>query len=55
MLKSVSLAMDESEKLRKEAYDKYQYDGHKFWGYPNVDDSKGLFIALSMESPFKGL
>jgi hypothetical protein len=54
MLKSVSLAMDESEKLRKEAYDKYQYDGHKFWGYPNVDDSKGLFIALSMESPFKG-
>jgi hypothetical protein len=54
MLKSVSLAMEESDKLRKEAYDKYQYDGHKFWGYPKVDDSKGLFIALSMESPFKG-
>ena len=54
MLKSVSLAMEESDKLRKEAYDKYQHDGHKFWGYPKVDDSKGLFIALSMESPFKG-
>ncbi len=54
MLKSVSLTMEESDKLRKEAYDKYQYDGHKFWGYPKVDDSKGLFIALSMESPFKG-
>ncbi|KAL3792932.1 hypothetical protein ACHAW5_006839 [Stephanodiscus triporus] len=54
MLKSVTLAMEESDKLRKEAYNKYQYDGHKFWGYPKVDDSKGLFIALSMESPFKG-
>ncbi len=54
MLNSVSFAIEESEKLRKEAYEKYQYDGHKFWGYPNVDDSKGLFIALSMESPFKG-
>ena len=53
MLKSVSLAMDESDKLRKEAYDKYQYDGHKFVGYPKVDDPKGLFMALSMESPYK--
>lgn len=51
MLKSVSLAMEESDKLRKEAYDKYQYDGHKFVGYPKVDDPKGLFMALSMESP----
>ena len=54
ILNSVSLAMEESDKLRKEAYEKYQHDGHKFWGYPKVDDSKGLFIALSMESPFKG-
>lgn len=53
MLKSVSLAMDESERLRKEAYDKYQYDGLKFYGYPKVDDSKGLFMALSMESPMR--
>eukprot|EP00578_Thalassiosira_sp_NH16_P030918 CAMPEP_0181078752 /NCGR_PEP_ID=MMETSP1071-20121207/1654_1 /TAXON_ID=35127 /ORGANISM="Thalassiosira sp., Strain NH16" /LENGTH=519 /DNA_ID=CAMNT_0023160089 /DNA_START=97 /DNA_END=1657 /DNA_ORIENTATION=- len=53
MLKSVSLAMDESDKVRKEAYDKYQYDGHKFYGYPKVDDSKGLFMALSMESPLR--
>lgn len=53
MLKSVSLAMDESDKLRKEAYDKYQYDGHKFVGYPKVDDPKGLFMALSMESPYR--
>lgn len=53
MLKSVSLAMDESDKLRKEAYDKYQYDGHKFVGYPKIDDPKGLFMALSMESPYK--
>jgi len=51
MLKSVSLAMEESDKLRMEAYDKYQYDGHKFYGYPKVDYSKGLFMALSMESP----
>lgn len=53
MLKSVSLAMDESDKLRKEAYDKYQNDGHKFVGYPKIDDPKGLFMALSMESPYK--
>ena len=53
MLKSVSLAMEESDKLRKDAYDRYQYDGHKFYGYPKVDDSKGLFMALSMESPLR--
>ncbi|KAL7553329.1 hypothetical protein ACHAWF_016608, partial [Thalassiosira exigua] len=53
MLKSVSLAMEESDQLRKEAYDKYQNDGHKFFGYPNMDDSKGLFMALSMESPLR--
>jgi len=53
MLKSVSLAMEESDKLRKEAYEKYQYDGLKFYGYPQVDDSKGLFMALSMESPLR--
>ena len=51
VLKSVSIAMEESDKLRMEAYEKYQYDGHKFYGYPKVDDSKGLFMALSMESP----
>jgi len=54
MLKSVSLAMEESDKLRKEAYEKYQYDGHKFYGYPKADDSKGLFMALSMDSPWRG-
>jgi len=53
MLKSVSLAMEESDKIRTEAYEKYQYDGHKFYGYPQVDDSKGLFMALSMESPLR--
>ena len=53
MLKSVSLAMEESDKLRKDAYDRYQYDGHKFYGYPKVDDSRGLFMALSMESPLR--
>ena len=53
MLKSVSIAMDESDKLRKEAYDKYQFEGHKFYGYPQVDDSKGLFMALSMDTPLK--
>ena len=53
MLKSVSLAMEESDKLRKDAYDRYKYDGHKFYGYPKVDDSKGLFMALSMESPLR--
>ena len=50
MLKSVSLAIEESDKLRKEAFDHYQ-DEHKFVGYPKIDDSKGLFMALSMESP----
>lgn len=53
MLKSVSLAMEESDKLRQEAYDKYQYEGHKFFGYPQVDNSKSLFMALSMESPMR--
>lgn len=53
ILKTVSLAMDESDRLRKEAYDKYQYEGHKFYGYPKVDEPKGLFMALSMESPLR--
>eukprot|EP00581_Thalassiosira_minuscula_P018715 CAMPEP_0183713582 /NCGR_PEP_ID=MMETSP0737-20130205/8388_1 /TAXON_ID=385413 /ORGANISM="Thalassiosira miniscula, Strain CCMP1093" /LENGTH=913 /DNA_ID=CAMNT_0025942381 /DNA_START=114 /DNA_END=2855 /DNA_ORIENTATION=+ len=51
VLRSVSFVMEESDRLRKEAYEKYQYDGHKFYGYPKVDDSKGLFMALSMDSP----
>ena len=52
VLKSVSLAMAESDKLRREAYDKYQDDGHKFFGYPMVEDPKALFKSLAMGSPF---
>ena len=52
LLKSVSLAMTESDKLRREAYDKYQEDGHKFYGYPMVDDPKALFKSLALGSPF---
>ena len=52
VLKSVSLAMTESDKLRREAYEKYQEDGHKFYGYPMVDDPKALFKSLAMGSPF---
>ncbi|KAL7440323.1 hypothetical protein ACHAXH_004559 [Discostella pseudostelligera] len=52
VLKSVSLAMTESDKLRREAYEKYQDDGHKFYGYPMVDDPKALFKSLAMGSPF---
>mmetsp|Transcript_27405 Transcript_27405/g.56301 ORF Transcript_27405/g.56301 Transcript_27405/m.56301 type:complete len:869 (-) Transcript_27405:106-2712(-) len=48
MLKRVSLAMEESDGLRKEAFDKYQKE-HKFHGYPKYDDPKGLFMALSMD------
>lgn len=51
MLQSVSLAMEESDRLRQEAYSKYQYDGHKFYGYM-TGDSKGLFHALSMDDSF---
>ena len=51
MLQSVSLAMEESDRLRQEAYSKYQYDGHKFYGY-QTGDSKGLFHALSMDDSF---
>lgn len=49
----VSGAMEESDRLRQEAFDKYQYDGHKLYGYPKTDDAKGLFMALSMESPLR--
>jgi hypothetical protein len=52
VLKSVSLAMTESDKLRREAFEKYQEDGHKFYGYPMVDDPKALFKSLAMGSPF---
>lgn len=48
MLKRVSLAMEESDGLRKEAFDIYQKE-HKFHGYPKYDDPKGLFMALSMD------
>ena len=51
MLQSVSLAMNESDRLRQEAYQKYQYEGHKFYGY-QTGDSKGLFSALSMDDSF---
>ncbi|KAL3789536.1 hypothetical protein HJC23_001344 [Cyclotella cryptica] len=53
MLQSVSLAMEESNRLRQEAFTKYQYDGHKFYGY-QCGDSKGLFAALSMDDSFAG-
>ncbi len=52
VLKSVSLAMAESDELRREAYEKYQNDGHKFYGYPMVDDPKALFKSLAFGSPF---
>jgi len=51
MLQSVSLAMEESDRLRQEAYQKYEYEGHKFYGY-QTGDSKGLFVALSMDDSF---
>ena len=51
MLQSVSLAMNESDRLRQEAYEKYQYEGHKFYGY-QTGDAKGLFSALSMDDSF---
>lgn len=53
MLQSVSLAMEESDRLRQEAYQKYEYEGHKFYGY-QTGDSKGLFVALSMDDSFAG-
>jgi hypothetical protein len=53
MLQSVSIAMEESDRLRQEAYRKYQYEGHKFYGY-QMGDSKGLFVALSMDDSFAG-
>jgi hypothetical protein len=53
MLQSVSLAMEESYRLCQEAFTKYQYDGHKFYGY-QCGDSKGLFFALSMDDSFAG-
>lgn len=53
MLQSVSIAMEESDRLRQEAYRKYQYEGHKLYGY-QMGDSKGLFVALSMDDSFAG-
>jgi hypothetical protein len=44
--------MEESDRLRQEAYTKYQHDGHKYYGYET--DSKGLFVALSMDDSFAG-
>ena len=51
MLQSVSLAMEESDRLRQEAYQKYEYEGHKFYGY-QTGDSKGLFAALPLDDSF---
>lgn len=50
-LQRVSAAMVESDRLRAEAFDKYEYDGHKFYGYDAGGDAKGLFMTLSAESP----
>ena len=51
MLQSVSLAVEESDRLRTEAYQKYQYEGHKYHGY-QTGNSKQLFVALSMDDSF---
>lgn len=50
-LQRVSAAMVESDRLRAEAFDKYEYDGHKFFGYDAGGDARGLFMTLSAESP----
>lgn len=50
MLQSVSLAVEESNRLRRDAFDRYQYE-HKFVGY-QTGDARGLFVALSMDDSF---
>ncbi|EJK52234.1 hypothetical protein THAOC_28518, partial [Thalassiosira oceanica] len=51
-LQRVSAAMVESDRLRAEAFDKYEYDGHKFYGYDAGGDAKGLFMTLSAEKTY---
>ena len=46
---SVSSAMEESDKLRKEAFTKYQTD-HKMIGFSQFDDPKELFRMVSRKS-----
>ena len=46
---SVSSAMEESDKLRKEAFTKYQTD-HKMIGFSQFDDPKDLFRMVSRKS-----
>jgi hypothetical protein len=58
MLSSVSSAMDDSDKLRKEVFTKYQYD-HKMIGFSQYDDPKDLFRMVTRKSiggtPVRGL
>ena len=49
-LQRVSAAMAESDRIRAEAFDKYEYDGHKYFGYAG-GDAKEQFMTLSAESP----
>ncbi|KAL7436869.1 hypothetical protein ACHAXM_005350 [Skeletonema potamos] len=49
MLSSVSSAMEESDKLRKEAFTKYSED-HKMIGFSQFDDPKDLFRRITRKS-----
>lgn len=49
MLSSVSSAMEESDKLRKEAFTKYNED-HKMIGFSQFDDPKDLFRSVTRKS-----
>eukprot|EP00985_Skeletonema_marinoi_P014277 scaffold7216_cov160-Skeletonema_marinoi.AAC.4 len=49
MLSSVSSAMEESDKLRKEAFTKYNED-HKMIGFSQFDDPKDLFRRVTRKS-----
>jgi len=49
MLSSVSSAMEESDKLRKEAFTKYN-DDHKMIGFSQFDDPKDLFRRVTRKS-----
>ena len=49
MLSSVSSAMEESDKLRKEAFTKYNED-HKMIGFSQFDDPKDLFRKVTRKS-----
>ena len=49
MLSSVSSAMEESDKLRKETFTKYN-DDHKMIGFSQFDDPKDLFRRVTRKS-----